>query len=347
VNGRILSNFLERVDEVDGYRKYLTSAARLADDDSSADLDGSSIPELVSLSKSVTRGMRKRFDYASIVVALYGLIEDYVEQLVENCAAEIGASEKRYQHLPDSFRANHEKLTLRLLDRVMQPSYKGRLSRQIVVSNLNSCFVDRPSFQLNTEAYALHTANVRSTTIRDMFSAASIQSIDKSVADHRLTRELIDKLGISEGEPHFYIDDLADRRNVVAHGEIPQDVLSLRTLDEYVQAARVFGQAIFDSAILGITSAIPPASELSLGAPTATYRSCRVVCFRPANHVELTVGDRLVWKTDRGWRLATIQSLEVQKKAHPTVICNSGMAVGIGLSNSGNDKTEYWLVASR
>lgn len=343
MNGVLLAQFRARISEIDGYRRYLAVAAQYSDSHPPQHSDGT--PTVAGeMAQSVTRGLRKRLDYSSIVVALYGAIEEFVERLVEGCVTSMNESTQRYHDLPAQFRGHHEKLSVKLLDKIHQPGYRGHMNVETVVDNLHGCLSGRESFKLNQEAFSLHSANVRHKIVREMFALASIPFIDQLIAGHPLTQSLLTELGRSEGEPHFYLDDLAERRNVVAHGELPQDIVSLATLYEYVRAALTFGEALYESAILGVCDVAMPSIAVPIGKPTRTLRSGRIVCFQPGNAVRIRVGDRLVWRTQTRWRTAMVDTLEVDRSPYEEIQCSSGARFGAGISANGSEASDYWVL---
>ncbi|WP_169807900.1 MAE_28990/MAE_18760 family HEPN-like nuclease [Actinomadura hibisca] len=343
MNGILLQEFHSRVKEIESYWQYLSSAARLSE----MPFVGVSEPAetlVAKMASSVSPGLRKGFDYSTVVVALYGAIEDYVERLIEQCADNINSACSSYRHLPADLRKHHERLSLRLSDRVDHPSYSGPLNFRTIVSNLHSCLENDSHFRLNREAFSLHTANVRSDVVRDMFNSLSISNIDSAVAAHPLMQKLSIELGRSQRDIYFYINDLADRRNVIAHGERPYDVISSSMIGEYFLASKIFGEALYECAAIGVFEIGIPPKAIGLGRPTAAYQSGRVVCFQPSQSFELGIGDQLFWRSQKSWKTAQIRSVQVNRNEFKKFSGKSGDKIGLGISRNGNNVGEYWVV---
>lgn len=332
-----------RLDELDGYRKSLIATSRLAE------TDLSHVPRNIArlieeLSHSTTRGIRKRLDYSGLMVSLYGILEDYVERITEHGAEVLNSSVGRYKDLPKQMRDYHERLSLRLIEKIRHPSYAGVLTVDGVIANLHGCLSgDRP-FELNVQAFALHSSNVRHATVREMLAGVAVHAIDDAVARDNRTRRLLESLGRSEGEPHYYIDDLADRRNMIAHGEAPPDVLSLSMISEYIRAVGVFCEALFDHTLLALCETAIPQNATPLGIPTRTYRSGRIVCFAPTNPFTVKVGDIVLWGTSDGWRLARIDTLEVDRNKLNHLVGVAETRFGAGIGANGHSRSGYWVI---
>jgi hypothetical protein len=343
VNRRVLRGFLTRLDEIDGYRKSLIASAKLA---------GMSAPEsrpevrglVEELGHDVSRGTRKRLDYSSLVVALYGTLEDYVERIAEQCAEVLNGSVSRYLDLPESMRKFHEKGSLTLVEQVLRSAYTGPLTQRDLIANVHGCLEGRSPYRLNFEAFSIHTANVRNGIVRELLSRVGVEGVDEAVGSDIRTTELLNRYGRSDGEPHFYVNDLADRRNMVAHGEAPPDVLSLDVLHEYSEALRVFGELLFEKALCGVLNIAMPRTAVLIGNPTASYKSGKILCYSPSHAFSLRLGDSLAWETGAGWRVSVIESLEVDHKARNSLIGNPKDKFGVGISVNGNSKAEYWVI---
>jgi len=340
----LLRDFERRLDEIESYWDHLAASARLRQEVCS--ITGLPDSVLESLRDDrLTPGLRKVFDYSSIVVALYGSIEEYVERLAEHCIEVLDRSVKRYSLLPLALRKQHERLSIRLADQIAQSNYRGYLSLQSVTENLSGCLADRQSFRMNAEVFALHGANIRLDIVREMFSRISIDHIDHAIESHHLVKELMTVLGRANSEISFYLDDLAARRNVVAHGERPQDVISLAMMPEYFRAIRAFGVALFESALVGMLALVRPAELVDMGKPTAVYKAGRVACFESEIPISLKIGDRLLWKGGQdNWKTARVESLQINKSEHQRIVCEVGVRFGVGMRTRAGKDSKYWLV---
>ena len=181
MRGHALATFRRTLDQIDGYRKYLSAAARIADTFSPNDDEST-----VALQRSITRGLRKRLDYSSIVVSLYGAIEEFIETICEEVAAEFNRAVDSYKDLPATFRKTHERLTVRLLEQVTRPGYSGDLQMRRVTANLDGCLSGRSDYRLNVEAYALHSTNMRRGTIHEMLAAVGVALSDVLISQDNI-----------------------------------------------------------------------------------------------------------------------------------------------------------------
>lgn len=317
-------------------------AARLREQIGSSTTDATVAALLGTTGPFLSSGLRKTFDYASIVISLYGLIEDYVETLVEDCAREIEQLASAYVSLPETVRRRHEELSLKLAEHVTHKSYDGPLTFEGIVESLHECLAGAAPFRLNREAFSLHTVNVREDLIRTLFANLGLTGVAQIFSTHHeVTTLLYDFDKRPAKDAFFYIDDLADRRNVIAHGERPQDVLSTSALPEYFRAVRVFGQVLFEGVFLELLRTASAPAQASLGTPTAIYQKGRVVCFQALDDVKLYLGAWVLWKVEHMWRVSRIESIEVDHVSHSELKVAAGTKVGIKIGRKGSPNATY------
>lgn len=341
----ILSSFQSRIGQIEAYWDHLSIAARIGSLDASQ--RGVQVSDLIgTIGVALTPGLRKTLDYSSVIIALYGAVEEYVEHLLEHCIEILDRAFSKYSDLPAAFRKSHERLSIRLADQVIQSRYRGRLTLGVVAENLSSCLSNSTQFNLNKEAFSGHNANMRFNVVREMFSNISMGNIEQSIITNPEVDALMTSLGRLPKDIFYYLDDLADRRNVVAHGEQPQDVLSTQMMPEYFTVIRAFGQVLFESALIGMLDLTRPSNWVPLGLPTAVYSKGHVVCFEATSNFELSVGDRILWQVSNRWKTAQISSIEVDGNGVSSLISTSGVKFGVGFAANAHNKSDYWLVVS-
>ena len=334
MNRQVLDAFERRVAEIEAYWVYLGSAAEARETSN------------LAAGVNLAAGLRKVFDYSSVVVALYGAVEDYVERLAEHCVEVMNNAFIRYSDIPLSTRKQHEKLSLKLADQVEQAGYRGHLNTGLVIGRLHGCLSDDAAYRINQEAFSIHGANIRRALIREMFAALGISNIDQAVVAHQSVSETMPTLGRYADDVFYYIDDLADRRNIVAHGERPQDVISTSLMPEYLIATQVFGQALFDCALLGLLEMRPPKVLVDLGKSTADYSSGEVLCFEPSVPFLVESGTRVIWQVNGRWRSDVVQTVQVEGQEVATLAGSPGTRFGARFSHKVRSRSNYWLISS-
>jgi RiboL-PSP-HEPN len=95
---------------------------------------------------------RKRYIYCVAIVALYGLLERFVDSLVAAFVERIAGLVDSYQAMPDAIRKNHVPLSLDLVRAIMEDRYQPQ---DEVIANLHSCLSGAPSFRVNGPAFVL------------------------------------------------------------------------------------------------------------------------------------------------------------------------------------------------
>src|SRR5262245_18750387 len=84
----------------------------------------------------------RRFDYNSVVISLYGLLENYVESLLGGYLVALSVTVPQYADLPEAIRDSHIPLSTALIGRAGQSRYKGAVTAEGVIANLHGCLTN-------------------------------------------------------------------------------------------------------------------------------------------------------------------------------------------------------------
>jgi len=77
---------------------------------------------------------KRRFDYNSLIISLYGLLEQYIEGLVRGYSAGLNAILPRYADMPEAVRTAHLVLSCSLISRTEQLRYRGAVTPEALIA---------------------------------------------------------------------------------------------------------------------------------------------------------------------------------------------------------------------
>ena len=199
--------------------------------------------------------IRRRFDYAAFVVALYAAFETFVEDLVSSYAQLI-AIRTSYASLPKSLINKHMYRSAEILlkGRYGEGRYAG-ISELDVVKNLFDCVSGTEQYSLNTAAVTAHDLNLRQTEMNKLFSSVGIENISDQARRLEPMLKWFCKLnslseapadGVPAATIEQRIEGMVDRRNQVAHrGGSPIDLLGTAEMNELVGFVDALAQSLF------------------------------------------------------------------------------------------------------
>lgn len=290
--------------------------------------------------------VRRRFDYAAFVVALYASFEKFIEDLIA-AYAQLESRRLRYDELPEKLKNQHPTRTAEMLSRgrIGEGRYVG-LTKLEVVRNLFECLNGVESYTLNKEAVVAHDGNLRGAEIDKLFGAIGIERVcdrvrraDTLLEWYREAKELDDDP--QDGVPAQLIEerikDLVERRNQIAHGGgNPIDLPGVDHMSEAVDFIRAFAQSIFAMVVGSYLKAHHYVAsggcfELVQRQDDGPYRKGRVVVVeKPAQR--LFVGQPVFVPVDpTGARWGRIQSLRVDDSDVQIVLPGAVAPQGIGV----------------
>lgn len=171
--------------------------------------------------------IKRKFDYSSAVISLYGLIENYIEKF---CFEYIESIEKKipsYEFLDSKFTDNHFNLSIELIKKISEKKNLkyAHINKEKVIDNLNNCLTIKQPYKLNREAFTINTGNLKHSKICDTIGYLNIkinEKLKQTPSFNAHTENTFNK-----------VDDLVQRRNEIAHGNV-YNILDTTEIAPYV-----------------------------------------------------------------------------------------------------------------
>ena len=257
----------------------------------------------LTLRQHVGQGVAKRrFDYNCIVISLYGLLEQYIEALVLAYADALNGIVPRYEDLPGPIRERHIGLTFTLIQQADQSRYRGVIDAAVLVANLHSCLNNQTPYKLNAAAFCSHEVNFRAGSIDGLFTRVGVQGVIRRLHQFSPFTEYLEQrfpdreiTTLTEQEMFFWLEDLAERRNEVAHGAASQ-LLSNEILLEYVEFVEALCGGLYAVLYGEMSGFWFRHKAVELGSPINVFNH-EIVCMELRN-VPIAVGDTLARFTE-------------------------------------------------
>jgi len=251
-----LQSFLGGLADLRHYIQGLDIEAELLSTTVESDTPSPAESILLRLQAHVSRAISQRrvFSYNSIIISLYGFFEQFVESLLRAYVNHLNEIVPQYSQLPVSITQNHTELSFELFKRIKQSRYRGVLTENQIISNLHTCVNNEDKYQINAEAFIHHTANFRTEVIQESFTRVGVENVSKRILECTLFTDYLktvnpdrDVTNIKAAEAFFFLDDLAERRNEVAHGA-PSEILNNSILlDYYITFFETYGPALYEA----------------------------------------------------------------------------------------------------
>lgn len=291
--------------------------------------------------------LRRRFDNAAFVVALYAIFESYVEALAAAFAS-LEAMRLPYAELPAKLAAKHLKHSADLLarGRLGEGRHAG-LTVAGVVANLHNCLNGVKPYALNEAAVVWHDSNLRARDIDDIFLPLGLEGMCLQVRrGDALIRWHMTVQGLeavpSDGLPNTVIEerlnDLVERRNQVAHrGGKPENLLGVDGMNEAVDFIQALSEDIFAMVVgryLGARHMVAAtATKLEQVEGDGPFKNGTIIVVSPPEF-DLVVGQPIfVGRPSGAARWGRIQSLRLngadQEKIAVGTLAPDGIGIGL------------------
>ena len=212
---QIQSDFIQEIGEVENHLNFIE---KLKDDilQGSTNLDYYKSPS------------RKRFEYNSVIISLYGMVEKYTEKIIKKYIEELEYIFIEYAEVNPKIRERHFELSIQLLSKVMDGRFKKyeSLRKEDIVQKLNDCTNKSGQFLFNKDAFILNSGNIHHVKICEYFRNLDIDidlEIRKCKEFSLKTENLFNKL-----------EELVQRRNEIAHGS-SSDILNFSEITPFIE----------------------------------------------------------------------------------------------------------------
>ncbi len=253
----------------------------------------------------------KQFTYKNSIISLYGYLESFLENIVREFIQNLNQVEISFSSLPEEIQQFHLELSINLLKKVQRTKANSKSQKnskiKSVLQNMHTCAQEVNDYQLNEEAFSLHTANFRYDSINALFCKIGIHGVSEaSLREEKLRDAIANKHTIdSNFERKVFelllasdLDDLAQRRNEISHGSFDGELESIDLVISRALCLREFGVSV--SKILNDhfhKFIFLSPSKIFLGTPTKVFNGISVFGFsaNPANSsdeaISINVGD--------------------------------------------------------
>jgi hypothetical protein len=256
-----------------------------------------------------------RAEYAIAIAFGYAAFERFIRDLLESMAHALSEPVAAYVDLSEDFRKHHLALSLRAATVAAE---RGSTTPTIgLLTTLLECLHGNVPFSVNEEVFSEHSANFRSDVIRSSFRRLGIR-FPEAVRSAELDALVKSEFAGLYARPSSVVDDLADRRNVVAHGgEV--DLLDRRTLRSLLTFLEMYANALCTSLFEGVLEQLAPKISRTIGEIDHSWQTVggirSIGRLRPVGGT-VGVGDVVVL-TGGASRLAAVRSIEFEHEPLP------------------------------
>lgn len=337
-----ISSFINEIGHVREYIKHIELVNKMASDKNNTYFDDFN----EHLQKF--RVEKKLFEYKSITISLYGILEKNVGIWVLEHASSLESTISSYESIPDSIKQKHFNLSVKLISLISEGRHSKyeELDKELVLNKLSNCIADPTNFILNSEAFTPMSGNLKHSKIVDAFRPLDIDLNEKLKSDDKFIDFLNRKFGKgikNKGdELYFLIDDLVSRRNDIAHGRDIDNILNITEFDDYMSFLEEYGNAIFR---------IIEEKEIEYEAKFNFTRienikgvyNHKILCFE-IEDTTLNLGDPIIVKTSsKNYIKKYILGIQVKNNNQNSVTAIGKIDVGIELKSGLTDKQLFYI----
>lgn len=314
--------------------------------------------EIVDISKDLAKGRtsQRKYQYISVIIALYGAMEQYVESLILSYARLVPGICGRFGNIPEAIRIKHHELSVDYLTEIKMNRVHEPEDAHTIVRRLSMCRTRATKYELNNRAFTLRTSNMSFDRVKNLSANISVVVSPRRLVNSQSYQSFYSEksggleaaLGDAEARAAFsFVDELVAKRNRIAHGaNSVDDIEDYPLLLHRIAELRMYGRAlheIFEDHAIRL--AVKQGRASNLGVPLHKYRGS-IVCF-PLETGEIRVGDivsMLPTEENLPSRRGEVLSLRVGSEVIETVLGAPGINFGVKLSYNPSQTASYAIL---
>ncbi|WP_313150265.1 MAE_28990/MAE_18760 family HEPN-like nuclease [Lysinibacillus capsici] len=288
------------------------------------------------------------YNYKTVIISLYGLLESFVENLIKSYLEFLSETVSSYGELPESILKNHFNKSADLIQKIdTLPKYQN-LKKEDVIKNLNKCIETPENYALNIDAYTYHTANFKHDVIVNFFKQVGIEISNYIREEKPFKNYLSEEYPEIDIPEHLNVyeklNDLANRRNDVAHGaEInllgPQDLL------DYISYVEAYCLSLYNVVYNEALTIEINYNAIELNNPKLIVNN-EIICLE-LNNTSISIGDKIVASSERRpYYYSEILGIQVNRVEHQTIEAQESIDVGIKVGFKAKQNQKFFLLKS-
>ena len=285
--------------------------------------------------------IKRRQSYVSSIIVLYGALERYVEEAVEEYTESLVQICQHFGDLPKNLRERHTSLTIDYLALLKEGRLRMTEDVGQIVAALNGCLNEVPDYRLNARAFSIRSGNMKFARVREILKNLDIEVSNRRVLSMPAYRGFLFGMhGLAvpdtgEGEVMAtldHVDELVDLRNDIAHGVADlSEIEEPQIVRERARKLGAFAAALNEILLCELVSARMALNQLVLVKGEVQVFNDNIVCFCwPSGR--LAVGDVLVMKPGdpkADLRHGDIRSIEIDNVGCDEVEGSDGLMIGV------------------
>lgn len=335
--------------ELEKYIDYNSACNRVISDSEGIDnLAPESISNLLLLSADFRR--KKIFEYNAYIISLYGLFERFLENIIEDYLKHICTILKLYSKLPSDLRKNLLSSNVDILRNLANPKF-NTISPAGFVQNLNKALTENKAV-INIEAFQHHPYNFKQSIIAEYFGKIGVNGISNSLKIYEPLKTVLEQkygnpVHIESGIIFKIIDDLAQRRNDVAHGVDNVELLNVTIIKEYTEFILAYCRSLYK--ILSNERNMYLYNETNTNLILISVIDHSIVC-GSVESISFSKSDHLIIEKPEGnfprYELLNIQDIQINKISHQSLNIIDKTDIGMKINGYVKDNYKFKIITA-
>jgi hypothetical protein len=251
------------------------------------------------------------YDHCAALTRIYAVYERFVSDLVAEYVNMLPKLYEKYSELPLAVAKQHRRGIGYILLKLGETGLYKNLEEEVVVAQLAAGLSGVAGYTLLTEAFFIDRQNLRFEALVRLFGSLGFESAGRFIEKHSAISDFISRERLDGGSAEKELQSFIEYRNEAAHKKV-ENLLSRDETGVVGRFICALGYALADMVKNEIYRRHIDLNHYSVLLKIAeTHYGGKVVVGIPDNGVGLKVGDEIIIFGKDFWRLATLESIQL------------------------------------
>ena len=318
-------------------------------------MDNISVSNAKDYSEKISKANISGIQYNAVIISLYGIFEEFIDNLFGEYLKQISKKVKQYNDLPEKIRKKHMFKTADYLSNPQRYLNCG-ITPEDAISNLYQSINNLKNSVLNQKLLLSHSANLNAKHVFEFINDLGDTNFQaKIIKNHNFLNFFKNKLGIEEEEAKKRIETfkndndflfselnkLVEERNNVAHGTTENRISYLHIKEKIIPFFYSFSNALEETIIENLFLFFHENRILSLEPFDGAINifNNKILCINNKK-ARLKIGDYIFAEDKSNLYTMKIKNLQIDNKNIKSVI-TPNQKIGIELISEKNLKKEW------
>lgn len=285
-----------------------------------------------SIQEYLNSTTKKKFNYKSLIISIYGTIEFYSEAFLKKYLEMLNLHINEYDSLKDLIKTKNLNNSISLIQKIIEGKHSKyhHLDKIKIIENLYNSINNKKFYEINKDSFTLLSGNLKHKKICDLFNQIGI-NLEKEFTKFSEFSNTTSEVKYQK------IDEIVERRNEIAHGAFVE-LLDTSEIKQYIDFVYLYFSKLFTIIFSDLKQQILSyQAQTGIKLNNTTHYSSKIFGFIKPDNLTITKKDYIIVKKSSGYYYGKIDQIKRHKDLN-------SISIKLKNININNHSNEIYLI---